>query len=148
MSSVIEVNLADRKDNLLTASHQLTTQKNLGATFRLAQYAQSALIETLFNTYQQLVKDTYKIGRVAKLSRLSSMIYRQSGLLCFMTAAVSWLVVEHSPTPVIQVATLKDDEELNRQNLRKQILSPDRLQIRRRYRRESVHYGSGWSAGD
>ncbi|HEY8094614.1 MAG TPA: hypothetical protein VIE65_00775, partial [Methylobacter sp.] len=31
-SSVIEDNLAERKDNLLTASRQLATQKNLGPT--------------------------------------------------------------------------------------------------------------------
>ncbi|MDP1771849.1 MAG: EAL domain-containing protein [Methylobacter sp.] len=120
-SSVIEDSLAERKDNLLTASRQLATQKNLGSTiWYLAQYAQSDVdSETLFNTYQQLARDTHKLVRAAKLSKIT--LYNSTGnLVAFaLTDGSSELVgfVERSPIPVFQVAALKDGEELNRQNL-------------------------------
>ena len=122
-SSVIEENLAERKENLLTASRQLATQKNLGSTiWYLAQYAQSDIDrETLFSTYQQLVKDTYKIGRVAQLSRIA--IYDSAGRLIsfalFDSNSEQVGFVEHSPKALVQAATLKEGEELSRQNLRK-----------------------------
>ncbi|WP_292433106.1 EAL domain-containing protein [Methylobacter sp.] len=122
-SSIINDSLVDRKDNMLVASRQLATQKNLGSTiWYLAQYAQSDIDqETLFNTYQQLVKDTYKIGRVAKLSKIA--VYDSTGNLVsfalFDSGTESVGFVERSPTPVFQVATLKDGEELNRDNIRK-----------------------------
>ena len=121
-SRVIEENLAERKENLLTASRQLATQKNLGSTiWYLAQYAESDIDqETLFNTYQQLVKDTYKIGRVAQLSRIA--IYDSAGRLIsfalFGNNGEQVGFVEHSPRGVVHAATLKKGEELTRQNLR------------------------------
>lgn len=120
-SRVIDDSLAERKDNLLAASRQLAAQKNLGSTiWYLAQYAQSGIDrETLFNTYQQLARDTYKLGRVAKLSRIA--IYDAGGNL--VSFAIfdndSELVgfVEHSPAPVFQVADLKYGEEFTRQSM-------------------------------
>ncbi len=146
-SNIIEDNLADRKDNLLTASHQLTTQKNLGSTlWYLAQYAQLDINhETLFNTYQQLVKDTYKIGRVAKFSKI--VIYDSTGnvvsfALFDSSSELVGFVERSSPTPVFQVATLKDGEELNRQNLQ-QANSVAKIGFKfgeRLPQQESVHY--------
>src|SRR5512143_1811547 len=54
-SKVIEDNLEDRKGDLLMASRQLATQKNLGPTiWYLSKYAQTNIDrETLFNTYQK-----------------------------------------------------------------------------------------------
>ncbi|HSY29020.1 MAG TPA: diguanylate cyclase, partial [Burkholderiaceae bacterium] len=121
-SRLIDDSLADRKDNLLTASRQLATQKNLGSTiWYLTQYAESGIDrETLFNTYQQLVKDTYKLGRVAKLSKVA--LYDSTGNLVsfasFGGGAELVGFVERFPTLVFQVATLKEGEELNRQILR------------------------------
>lgn len=74
----------------------------------------------LFVTYQQLVKDTFKIARVAKLSRIA--IYDQKGRLVsfalFDQNAEQVGFVEHSPAPLVQIATLKDGEELTRDNLK------------------------------
>lgn len=145
-SSVIEDNLAERKDNLLTVSRQLATQKNLGPTlWYLAQYAQSDIDrETLFNTYQQLVRDTDKIGRAAKLSKVT--VYDSTGnLVSFaLTDGSTELVgfVERSSMPVFQVAALKDGEELNRQNLRRatSVAKIDFAFSGRLAQRESVHY--------
>lgn len=121
-SRVIDDTLNDRKNSLLTASRQLATQKNLGSTtWYLAQYAQSGVErETLFNTYLQLVKDTYKIGRVARLSRMA--IYDSTGNLVTFALSDGKVervgYVERAPTPTFQFATLKDGEELNGQALR------------------------------
>lgn len=118
---VIDDTLSERKTSLLAASRQLATQKNLGSTvWYLAQYSQSGVDrETLFNTYQQLVKDTYRIGRVAKLSRVA--IYDATGnLITFAqldggSERVGF--VERVPAPLLQVAELKDGEELDRKSL-------------------------------
>lgn len=144
-SSVINDSLAERKDNLLLASRQLATQKNLGSTiWYLAQYAQSDIDhETLFNTYQQLVRDTDKIGRVAKLSKIA--IYDSTGKLVSFTLYDSTELVgfvERFPTPVFQVATLKGGEELNKQNLRT-VTSVNKLGFEfggSLPQKESVHY--------
>ncbi|WP_283743336.1 EAL domain-containing protein [Sideroxydans sp. CL21] len=145
-SSVIEEELANRKENLLTASRQLANQKNLGSTiWYLAQYAQLGIDrETLFSTYQQLVKDTYKIGRVAQLSRIA--IYDSSGRLIsfalFDRNSKQVGFVEHSRATVIQAATLRDGEELSRQNLRATTSTPKiGLQFEGPLpRQESMHY--------
>lgn len=118
-SRIINDNLNDRKNNQLIASRQLATQKNLGSTiWYLAQLA-DVNREMLFSTYQQLVKDTYKIGRVAKLSRIA--IYDAAGELVsfasFDNGNERVGFVEHVPAPVFQVARLKDGEELNRSNM-------------------------------
>ncbi len=145
-SSVIEDNLAERKDNLLTASRQLATQKNLGPTlWYLAQYAQSDISrETLFNSYQQLARDTDKTGRAAKLSKIT--VYDSTGnLVAFaFPDGSSELVgfVERSSMPIFQVAALKDGEELNRQNLR-EVTSVAKIDFAfsgQLPQRESVHY--------
>jgi PAS domain S-box-containing protein len=121
-SNVIDDHLLDSNNNLLTASQQLATQKNLGSNiWYLTQYAQLNLDrEMLFNTYQQLVRETYKIASVAKLSRIA--IYDSAGKLVYfaLLGSASHQVgfVERFPAPVFQVATLKDGEELNRKNLR------------------------------
>jgi diguanylate cyclase (GGDEF)-like protein/PAS domain S-box-containing protein len=145
-SSVIEEELANRKASLLTASRQLANQKNLGSTiWYLAQYAQLGIDrETLFSTYQQLVKDTYKIGRVAQLSRIA--IYDSSGRLIsfalFDSNSKQVGFVEHSRAIVIQAATLKDGEELSRQNLRATTSTPKiGLQFEGPLpRQENMHY--------
>lgn len=121
-SVVINDSLNARKNDLLTASIQLAGQKNIGSTiWYLAQYAQSDVdSETLFGTYQQLAKDTYRIGRAAKLSRIA--IYNSAGNLVsfalFDNGSEQVGFVERLPVPLFRVATLKDGEELSRQNLR------------------------------
>lgn len=122
-SKVIDSSLVNRKDNLLTSSRQLATQKNIGATiWYLAKYAQSNVDrETLFNTYQKLVNDTLKISRAAKASKIA--VYDSAGNLVsfalFDTSSDFVGFVERYPSPLFQVATLKDGEELSRDNLRK-----------------------------
>jgi PAS domain S-box-containing protein len=121
-SNVINDNLEDRKEDLLTASRQLATQKNLGSTiWYLTQYAQSDIDhEALFNAYQQLAKDTYKIGRVAKLSKIS--IYDSAGHLVsfalFDSSSEQIGFVERFHAPSFRIATLKDGEDLTRHTLR------------------------------
>ncbi|MDA8328222.1 MAG: PAS domain-containing protein [Betaproteobacteria bacterium] len=122
-SRIINDSLDDHKTSLLVASRQLATQKNLGsAIWYLEQYAQSSFDrDMLFNTYQHLVNDTYKIGRVAKLSRVA--IYDSAGNLVsfalFDGRSVQAGFVERAHGPVFQVAKLADGEEINRQNLRR-----------------------------
>lgn len=122
-SSLINDNLAERKDSLLAASRQLAMQKNLGSTiWYLAQYARTdANHQILFNTYLQLAKDAEKIGRTAKLSKIA--IYDATGNLIAFTSfdSSSELVgfVESFPTPAFQVTTLKDGEELSSKNLQR-----------------------------
>lgn len=121
-SRVIEDNLADRQKSLLLASRQLASQKNLGSTlWYLAQYAQTGLDqETLANTYQQLARDTHKIGRVAGLSKVA--IYDVAGSLVSFSQhygkqeAVGF--VERVAEPVFMLANLKEGEELNSAALR------------------------------
>ena len=118
---IIDVSLAERKENQLTASRRLATQNNLGSTiWYLAQYAQSDVDrETLFNTYQQLVRDTYKIGRAAKFSKTG--VYDAAGNLVSFSLLdkEDELVgfVERFPTPMFQVASLKEGEEVSRKTL-------------------------------
>ncbi|MCX7192249.1 MAG: diguanylate cyclase [Proteobacteria bacterium] len=121
-SKIINEDLTDRKNNQLIASRQLAMQKNLGSTiWYLSQYQQADVNrEMLFVTYQQLVKDTYKTGRVARLSEI--FIYDSKGRLVtfalFDSSGELVGFVEHNPEPVFQVAMLKEGEELNRNNLR------------------------------
>jgi len=122
-SGLIDDQLQNDNNNLLAAAHQLAGQKNLGSTiWYLAQYAQTDIDrETLFNTYQQLARDTYKIGRVAQLSKIA--IYDAAGKLVvfalFDSNGEQVGFVERAPAAVFQIATLKENEELNRQNLRR-----------------------------
>lgn len=121
-SRVIDDSLVDRKDNLLAASRQLATQNNLGSTiWYLAQYAKSGVDrDTLSNTYQQLATDTFKIGRVAKVSKIA--IYDSAGNLVsfalFNRTGERVGFVERFPAPTFQVAELKEGEELTRQTMR------------------------------
>lgn len=121
-SAVINDNLAAGKNDLLAASGQLAGQPNIGSTiWYLAQYAQSDVDpETLFGTYQQLAKDILRIGRAVKLSRIA--VYDPAGNLVsfalFGGGSAQVGFVERLPAPLFRVATLKDGEELNRQNLR------------------------------
>lgn len=121
-SRVIEDSLAERKNGLAAASRQLATQKNLGSTvWYLTQYARSNLDrETLFNTYQQLVRETHKTGRVAKASRIA--IYDSSGdLIAFALLDDDGAragFVERFPRPSFEVAALKNGEEFNRKAMR------------------------------
>ncbi len=113
--------LSERQDNLLGASRRLAGQKNLGSTiWYLTQYAQSGVDrETLVNTYQQLAKDTHKLGHAGKLSKV--LIYNAAGELVSFAVldAGSELAgfVERHPEPVFQVAALKGSEEISRQAL-------------------------------
>ena len=121
-SRVIEDNLADRQKNLLLASRQLASQKNLGSTlWYLAQYAQTGLDqETLANTYQQLARDTHKIGRVAGLTKVA--IYDVAGNLVSFAQRYGKQetvgFVEHAAEPVFMQVYLKEGEELNSAALR------------------------------
>lgn len=120
-SEIIGDSLADYQNNLLIAARQVASQKNLGSTiWYLGQYAQSDFDrETLFNTYQQLTKDTYKTGRVAKFSRI--FIYDSAGKLVsfalFDKSVEQVGFVERNPKPSFRIASLKDGEELNRKTL-------------------------------
>lgn len=114
---VIEDTLNDRKASLLTASRQLATQKNLGSTlWYLTQYAESGIErETLQGTYLQLLRDTYKLERVAALSRVA--IYDAHGNL--VTVALrhnreEWVgFVERQPALTLRATTLKDAQEVD-----------------------------------
>ena len=119
-SRVVRDGLSERRENLLAASRELATQKDLGSTiWYLTQYSQSNLDrETLVNTYRALAQDTYKIGLVAKASRIA--IYNASGNL------ISFALFEgnHSQAgfvdridePLFQVVALKTGEDLNWKN--------------------------------
>ena len=120
-SVVINDSLDDRKTNVLTASRQLAMQKNLGSTiWYLTQYSRLEFDhETMFNSYQQLVNDTYKIARVAMLSRIT--IYDSAGRLVSFaqlgggSGRVGF--VENGSVPSFWVALLKENEELSRPKL-------------------------------
>jgi|GEM_PF-3419528 diguanylate cyclase (GGDEF)-like protein len=114
---VIEDNLNDRRVSLLAATRQLATQKNLGSTlWYLTQYAESGIErETLQNTYLQLLRDTYKLERVAALSRVA--IYDAHGNLVTVAlghAKQEWVgFVERRPEPTLRATALKDGEEVD-----------------------------------
>lgn len=146
-TDIINDSLVERKDDLLIAARQLAAQKNLGSTiWYLAQYAKADIdLETLFNTYKQLVKDTYKIGRVAKLSKIG--IYDATGNLVsfavFDSDNKTVGFVERSSTPVFQVANLKEGEELNRQNIRIEAAATAKIELKfdgALPQQESIHY--------
>lgn len=113
---IVGDHLADHQKNLLAASRQLATQKNLGSTlWYLSQYTQTGLErEALANTYRQLARDVSKIGRVAKLSRIA--IYGASGnLISFAQSEDKQELVgyvEHHPAPLLMQVSLKEREEL------------------------------------
>lgn len=143
---VIEESLQERKENQLTASRRLATQHNFGSTiWYLAQYAQSDLDhDTLFNSYQQLLRDTYKLGRAARLSKTS--IYDAAGQLVSFALfdGSEDLVgfVERFPAPLFQLAALKEGEELSRQSMRSAI-SVERIDLQFNGvlpRQENAHY--------
>lgn len=121
-SAIIGDSLGERKSDQLIASRQLAMQKNLGSTiWYLAQYVQADFHrEMLFVTYQQLVKDISKTGRVAKLSKIA--IYDVSGHLVsfalFEKDGEMVGFVEHHPGAVFQVASIKEGEELSRDNMK------------------------------
>ena len=118
-SKIITDNLNDRKTQLLNVSQQLANQKNLGSTiWYLGQYATSDVDrDILFNTYQQLVMDVYKIGKVAKLSQVA--VYDAQGKLVAFASFNDNLAgfAEHFPVTAFQVARLKEGEEVSRKNL-------------------------------
>ncbi len=121
-SRAIQDELTDRKYNQLIATRQLATQKNLGSTtWYLAQYSQSGLDrDTLFGTYQQVMKDVYKMASVAKLSKVS--LYDPAGnLMAFAVRDSSRELagfVEPGPTPSFQIAALSEVDGFSRQSLR------------------------------
>ncbi|MES2047369.1 MAG: diguanylate cyclase [Pseudomonadota bacterium] len=120
-SRIINDSLDERKENQLIATRRLATQNNLGSTiWYLAQYAQSDVDrETLFTTYQQLVRDTYKLGRTARFSKTA--IYDALGNLA------SFALLDHSdelvgfvdrfPSPMFQVFSLKNGDEISKKTL-------------------------------
>lgn len=143
---LIEDELQERKDNQLTASRGLATQHNFGSTiWYLAQYAQSDLDhETLFNSYQQLLRETYKLGRAARLSK--ALIYDANGQLVSFAlldgGAEQVGFVERFPAPLFQIAALKEGEELSRKSMRS-ATSVDRIELKFNQalpRQESAHY--------
>jgi len=145
-SEVIKDVLAERNSNILIASRQLATQRNLGSTiWYLVKYSQSNIDrEMLFSTYQQLVKDTYKIGRVAKLSKIA-IFDSNAHLISFAlhnTSGEQVGFVNNLATPVLQVATLKEGEELNINKLRttNSVATIDFKFGGRLPQQESVHY--------
>lgn len=121
-AGLIDDSLANRKDNLLTAARQLASQKNLGSTiWYLTQYARQDIDrDTLLNTYLQLLRDTLKIGRVAKLAKIT--IYDAAGnLVAYATFGKSGDqagFIEPASALPFRVANLKAGEELNGQAFR------------------------------
>ena len=119
-TSVIGDHLFTDNAKLLAVSHQLATQKNIGATiWFLEQYAQSDIDrETLLDAYRQLTKDIYKISHVADLSETA--VYDSTGKLVsfalFDGGDGQAGFVERSRTPRLQIARLKIGEEPNRNN--------------------------------
>lgn len=118
-AKIITDNLNDRKTMLLNVSRQLANQKNLGSTiWYLGQYAHSDMDrDVLFNTYQQLVMDVYKIGKVAKLSQVT--VYDAQGKLVAFASFNDDLAgyAERFPATAFQVTRLKEGEEFGRKNL-------------------------------
>ena len=120
-SRIITDSLDERKENQLIATRRLATQNNLGSTiWYLAQYAQSDVDrETLFTTYQQLARDTYKLGRTAKFAKTT--IYDVSGNLvsfALLDRGEELLgFVDRFPNPMFQVSSLKKGDELSRKTL-------------------------------
>ncbi len=118
-SRIITDNLNERKTMLLNVSRQMASQKNLGSTiWYLGQYAHTEVDrDILFNTYQQLVMDLYKMGKVAKLSQVA--IYDAQGRLIAFSSFDTHLVgfAEHGPDLAFQVARLKEGLEFSKQNL-------------------------------
>ncbi len=145
-SRLIDDSLSDRKGNVLAATRQLATQKNLGSTiWYLAQYAQLGTEhETLLNTYQQLARDTYKIRRVARLSKVA--IFDASGSLVAFSQSDGALdlvgFVERVPAPSYQVATLPAGEELSAAALKGGTLPPglDAKLAKTMPQQENAHY--------
>ncbi|MDO8652033.1 MAG: GGDEF domain-containing protein [Undibacterium sp.] len=121
-AKIIDDSLAERKEQQLSASRRLAMQKNFGSSiWYLTQYAQSDVDrEVLFNSYRKLVKDTYELGRLTKLSKTT--IYDSAGNLvsfALLDGKHEMLgFVERFPTPLFQLAVLKEGEELSRQNLK------------------------------
>lgn len=115
-SSVISDNLAERQNNLLMASRQLASQRNLGATiWYLEQYAHADLDrETLFNTYLQLASETKKTGYSAHASKIA--IYNSAGNLVafarFDGKQERVGFVENAAEAKLQVAELMPGEEI------------------------------------
>lgn len=120
-SRIINDSLDERKENQLIAARRLATQSKLGSTiWYLAQYAQSDIDrETLFTTYQQLVMDTYKLGRTGKFTKTA--IYDASGnLVSFaLLDRGDELVgyVDRFSHPMFQVSSLKNGDEISRKSL-------------------------------
>ena len=121
-AKIIDDRLAERKEQQLSASRRLAMQKNFGSSiWYLTQYAQSDVDrEVLFNSYRKLVKDTYELGRLTKLSKTT--VYDSAGNLvsfALLDGKHEMLgFVERFPTPLFQLAVLKEGEELSRQNLK------------------------------
>lgn len=145
-SRIINDSLDERKENQLVATRRLATQNKLGSTiWYLAQYAQSDVDrETLFTTYQQLVRDTYKLGRTASFSK--TMIYDASGNLvsfALLNRSDELLgFVDRFPSPMFQVSSLKNGDEISRKTL---ISTASVAKISSHFgtsmpRQESVHY--------
>ncbi|HQT25419.1 MAG TPA: PAS domain-containing protein, partial [Burkholderiales bacterium] len=114
---VVQDGLSERENDLLTASRDLATQKDLGSTiWYLTQYSSSELDrEMLFNTYQQLVQGTRKIGLVARASRV--FIYNSAGNLISFARFDGNVdeagYVDRFSKPLFHVITLKPDQESN-----------------------------------
>lgn|GEM_PF-3666016 len=119
--SVIEEEVSNRKNNMLSVSRQLATERKLGSTiWYLAQYADSKLdSDTLSSTYQQLARDTRKAGYVAKVSKIA--IYNSSGSLVsfalFDGAQQQVGFVNSDALLKFKVATVKAGEEITTTNL-------------------------------
>ncbi len=121
-SRIINDNLNERKENQLKAARQLAKQKYLGSTiWYLTKYARSNIDhETLFNTYQQMVQDTYRTGLAAEVSKIA--IYNSAGDLVtfamFDGPIAKAGFVEHSPHKFF-VSALKEGDDLSRKNLQR-----------------------------
>jgi len=114
-SQVVMDGIGKRRENLLAALRELAMQRDLGSTiWYLTQYSQSNLDrETLVNTYRQMAIEAYKIGFVAKSSKV--LIYNLSGkLIAFalfdgknrQIGFVNW-----RSSPIFHVAALKAGED-------------------------------------
>ncbi len=118
---VISDNLRDRGGNMLLAARQLASQRNLGSTlWYLGKYAAASDDRAMLEmTYQQIAKDTYKIGYVAKFNKIA--IYDATGML------VSFANREHGnfqvgyarmlAVPRFYIAKLQAGDDINPNNI-------------------------------
>lgn len=121
--SIIDDQLAERKNSQLYAARQLATQKSFVSTlWYLSKYVNSGVDqEMLVLTRQQLVKEINKLSLTERFSKVA--VYDADGLLVAFVQddgrSRQAGFVEDYRQQVLQVAALRAGEELSRDNQQK-----------------------------